>query len=39
MEIVFVLMTLYCVILGLVLIFSKDDKDNNNIDIDYEEDY
>lgn len=37
MEIVFVLMTLYCVILGLGFIFSKDDKDNNNIDIDYED--
>ena len=36
MEIVFVLMTLYCVILGLGFIFSKDDKDNN-IDIDYED--
>ena len=38
MEIVFVLMTLYCVILGLGFIFSKDDKDNNNIDMDYLED-
>lgn len=37
MEIVFVLMTLYCVILGLGFIFSKDNKDNNNIDIDYED--
>lgn len=37
MEIVFVLMTLYCVIIGLGFIFSKDDKDNNNIDIDYED--
>lgn len=36
MEIV-VLMTLYYVILGLGFIFSKDDKDNNNIDIDYED--
>ena len=39
MEIVFVLMTLYCIILGLGLIFSKDDEDNNNIDMDYLEDY
>ena len=37
MEIVFVLMTLYCVILGLGFIFSKDNKDNNNIDMDYED--
>lgn len=37
MEIVFVLMTLYCVIIGLGVIFSKDGKDNNNIDIDYED--
>ena len=38
MKIVFVLMTLYCVIIGLGLIFSKDDKNNNNIYID-DEDY
>ena len=38
MEIVFVLMTLYCVILGLGFIFSKDDKDNN-IDLDYLDDW
>ena len=38
MEIVFVLMTLYCVILGLGFIFSKDNKDNNNIDASYLED-
>ena len=38
MEIVFVLMTLYCVILGLGFIFSKDNKDNNNIDLDYLDD-
>lgn len=39
MEIVFVLMTLYCVILGLGFIFSKDNKDNNNIDMDYLDDF
>lgn len=39
MEIVFVLMTLYCVLLGLGFIFSKDNKDNNNIDMDYLDDF